>query len=199
MSKALWVAIAALLLLIALGNLALVGIMSKLKPEKGPLALHASKEPEAASPYLATPNYVADAMLRAADVKPGEVVYDLGCGDARIPILAARQFGALGVGVELDEKVFALATDNVRKNGVADRVKLIRGNMFTTDLRDANVVALYLLPEALARLRPHLEKQLRPGARVVTHDFGIAGWQSTRDITVPRGDGTSHTVHLYRR
>ncbi len=198
-ARILWVAIGAVLLLIALGNLALVGVMSRMKPERGPLHLHAPEGPEGASPYLSTPQEVIEAMLRLAEVKPDEKVYDLGCGDARILVWAVKKFGARGVGVELDAEVFALARENVRKNGLEQRITLVRGDMFKADIRDADVVALYLLPEALARLRVVLERQLRPGARVVTHDFGIAGWQAVRQEKLARGDGTSHTIHLYRR
>lgn len=199
MNRALWIAAGALLLLIALGNLALVAVMSRLKPERGPLALHAPESPEGASPYLSTPPEVVERMLRLAGVKPGETVYDLGCGDARILVTAAQRFGARGVGVELDKEVFALALENVRRHGLEDRIQLVRGNMFEADLRSADVVALYLLPQALARLRPLLERQLRSGARVVTHDFGIQGWQDSGAEKLPRGDGTAHTIHLYRR
>ena len=130
-------------------------------------------------------------MLRLAEVKSEETVYDLGCGDARILVMAAQKFGARGVGVELDAEVFALALQNVRRNRLEERITLVRGNMFEADLRDADVVALYLLPQALAHLRPVLERQLRPGARVVTHDFGIAGWQAVRTEKLARGDGTA--------
>lgn len=198
-SKALWIAIGTLLLLFALGNLALVGVMSRFKPEGGPHALEAPDHPHGASPFLATPNYVAEAMLRLAEVKANETVYDLGCGDARILVVAAQKFGARGVGVELNPRVFALAAENVRTNKVSDRVQLVRGDMFATDVRPADVVALYLLPEALNRLRPELERQLRPGSRVVTHDFGVPGWQPAVSQKIERGDGTWHTAHLYRR
>lgn len=198
-SRVVWLAIGGLLLLIALGNLALVGVMNRLKPERGPLTLHVPESPEGAAPYLATPPEVAEAMLRLAAVQAGETVYDLGCGDARILVMAAQKFSARGVGVELDGHVFALARQNVRRHRLEDRVTLLRGDIFQADLRGADVVALYLLPEAQVRLRPLLERQLRPGARVVTHDFGISGWQAARTEKLPRGDGTSHTIHLYRR
>ena len=138
-------------------------------------------------------------MLRLAEVQPEETVYDLGCGDARILVLAAEKYGARGVGVELDAEVFALARDNVRRQGLENRITLVRGNLFDADLRNADVVALYLLPEALARLRPMLEEQLRPGARVVTHDFGIPLWRATRIEKLDRGHGTRHTIQLYQR
>jgi len=199
MSRSLWIVVCILGLLFLVGNLALVGVMTGLKPEAGPLTLHTPEHPEGESPYLSTPPAVVDAMLRVADVKPGEIVYDLGCGDARILVAAARDFGALGVGIELDDEVFELAVENVRRNQLEDRVKLVHGNMFEADIRQADVVALYLLPQALERLRPILERQLKPGARVVSHDFRMPGWQSVHVEKIPRGNGTSHTVHLYRR
>ena len=198
-SNALWLTVAALLLLFALGNLTMLGVRDRLNPESSPLALHVPQNPEQVSPFLASSAAVIELMLRLAEVKPGETVYDLGCGDARILVMAAQKYGARGVGVELDAEVFALARANVRSHGLKDRITLVRGNLFDADLRDADVVALYLLPEALARLRPMLEQQLRPGARVVTHDFGIPGWWATRVEKLDRGEGTKHTIQLYQR
>ena len=197
--KLFWLTVGVLVLLVALGNRGLLGVMSHYQPEPGPLALHVPGDPEQVSPFLASSAAVIELMLRLAEVKPGETVYDLGCGDARILVMAAQKYGARGVGVELDAEVFALARDNVRRHRLEDRITLVRGNLFDVDLRDADVVALYLLPEALARLRPMLEQQLRPGARVVTHDFGIPLWQATRIEKLDRGEGTKHTIQLYRR
>ena len=184
---------------LTVGVLVLLGVRSHYQPEPGPLTLYVPESPEQVSPFLASSAAVIELMLRLAEVQPGETVYDLGCGDARILVMAAQKYGARGVGVELDAEVFALARDNVRSHGLKDRITLVRGNLFDADLRDADVVALYLLPEALARLRPMLEQQLRPGARVVTHDFGIPLWQATRIEKLDRGEGTKHTIQLYRR
>ena len=184
---------------LTVGVLVLLGVRSHYQPEPGPLTLYVPEIPEQVSPFLASSAAVIELMLRLAEVQPGETVYDLGCGDARILVMAAQKYGARGVGVELDAEVFALARDNVRSHGLKDRITLVRGNLFDADLRDADVVALYLLPEALARLRPMLEQQLRPGARVVTHDFGIPLWQATRIEKLDRGEGTKHTIQLYRR
>ena len=198
-SKLFWLTVGVLVLLVVLGNLVLRGIMSHYKPVGGPLTLHVPENPEQVAPFLASSLAVVDVMLRLAEVQPEETVYDLGCGDARILVLAAEKYGARGHGVELDAEVFALARDNVRRHGLEDRITLVRGNLFDADLRAADVVALYLLPEALARLRPMLEQQLRPGARVVTHDFGIPLWRATRIEKLDRGHGTSHTIQLYQR
>ena len=179
--KLFWLTVGVLVLLVALGNRGLLGVRSHYQPEPGPLTLHVPEDPEQVSPFLASSAAVIELMLRLAEVKPGETVYDLGCGDARILVMAAQKYGARGVGVELDAEVFALARDNVRRHRLEDRITLVRGNLFDADLRDADVVALYLLPEALARLRPMLEQQLRPVARVVTHDFGIPLWGDCPD------------------
>ena len=149
--------------------------------------------------FAGTPQPVVDAMLKLARVTAADVVYDLGSGDGRIPITAAQKYGAIGVGVELQPRLIEIAKDNAVKAHVADRVWFLNQDLFETDLSPATVVALYLLPQALARLRPLLEGQLRPGARVVTHDFEISGWRESDSRKLPRGDGTSHTIHLYRR
>ena len=198
-SKFFWLTVGVLVLLVALGNRGLLGVRSHYQPEPGPLTLHVPGDPEQVSPFFASSDAVIELMLRLAEVQSGETVYDLGCGDARILVMAAQKYGARGVGVELDAEVFALARDNVRRHRLEDSITLVRGNLFDVDLRDADVVALYLLPEALARLRPILEQQLRPGARVVTHDFGIPLWQATRIEKLDCGEGTKHTIQLYRR
>ncbi len=198
-SKLFWLTVGVLVLLVALSNLVLPGVRSHYQPEPGPLTLHVPENPEQVSPFLSSSAEVIELMLRLAEVQAGETVYDLGCGDARILVMAAEKYGARGHGVELTAEVFALARANVRSHGLEDRITLVRGNLFDTDLRRADVVALYLLPEALVRLRPMLEQQLRPGARVVTHDFGIPLWRATRIEKLDRGHGTRHTIQLYQR
>ena len=128
--------------------------------------------------YTPTRHAVADAMLQLANVTANDVVYDLGSGDGRIPIIAAQKYGARAVGVEIDPKLVDLARANARDAGVADRVTMIQGDLFTTDFSDATVVALYLTARLHARLEPKL-KQLKPGSRIVTHQFGIGQWTPT--------------------
>src|SRR5215471_4579810 len=123
--------------------------------------------------YVPTPQNVVDAMLQLADVKPTDVVYDLGSGDGRIVITAAKQYGARGVGVEIDPQLVRRATENAAAAGVADRVSFVNQNLFTTDLSEANVVTLYLLQSINDRLRPRLVRDLKPGARVVSHVFNM--------------------------
>jgi precorrin-6B methylase 2 len=122
--------------------------------------------------YVPTPQEVVDAMLRMADVTEGDVVYDLGSGDGRIPITAALRFGATGVGVELNADLINEANENAARAGVGDRVRFLNEDLFETDLRPATVITLYLLREMNLKLMPKL-KQLKPGTRIVAHSFGM--------------------------
>lgn len=128
-------------------------------------------------PYLPTPPDIVDAMLDFADVTSGDVVYDLGSGDGRIVIAAARAYRARAVGVELDPKLVGQARANVASAGVGDLVTILQADVFATDLSRATVVTLYLLPSMNERLRPKLLRELRPGARIVSHDFALGDWQ----------------------
>lgn len=123
--------------------------------------------------YVATPHEVVDRMLRMAKIRPLDVVYDLGCGDGRMVIAAAKKYGARGVGVDLDPKRIREARANAKAAGVETLVTFKVGDLFETDLTEASVVLLYLLPELNRRLKPKLFKELRPGARVVSHDFDM--------------------------
>jgi SAM-dependent methyltransferase len=128
-------------------------------------------------PYLPTPPDVVDAMLALAGVTATDVVYDLGSGDGRIVIAAARTYRARGVGVELDPKLVAQARANAIRAGVDDLVTIIEADVFRTDLSRATVVTLYLLPSVNERLRPKLIRELAPGARIVSHDFVMGNWK----------------------
>lgn len=143
------------------------------------------------APYVTTKEATVEAMLRLASVGPNDVVYDLGCGDGRIPIMAAAKFGARGVGIEIDADLVRLGRENARKAGVAERVEFRLEDLFKTDVRPATVVALFLLPEMMEKLQYSLRDQLRPGARIVSHEFGWgSGWPPDR--TVRAGDATIH-------
>ena len=126
--------------------------------------------------YEPTPMPVVRAMLEMAGVGPGDVVYDLGSGDGRIPITAAKEFGARGVGVEIDPVLIDRARANARDAGVADRVEFQLGDMYAADLRPASVVTLFLHPEPNMKLRPNLQSQLRPGSRVVSYMWNMGDW-----------------------
>jgi SAM-dependent methyltransferase len=125
------------------------------------------------APYVPTPQPIVEAMLELARVGPGDVVYDLGSGDGRIPITAAERFGARGVGVEIDPFMVSQAEGNRARSAARDRVLFITGDLFDADLSEATVVTLFLFPKVNARLVPKLRRELRPGSRIVAHHFDL--------------------------
>jgi cyclopropane fatty-acyl-phospholipid synthase-like methyltransferase len=134
-------------------------------------------------------------MLEMARIKPGETVYDLGSGDGRIVIAAAGRYRAKAVGIEISPKLVASATAEIDKAGLASQARVIQGDVLQTDFSGADVVTMYLETELNAKLRPRLEKFLKPGARVVSHDYPVPGWKPTR---VEKIDGRQmHTIYLY--
>lgn len=133
--------------------------------------------------YAPTPQNVVDAMLTIAAVGPRDVVYDLGCGDGRLVVSAAK-LGARGVGIDIDQVRVNEATANARQSGVADRVSIRKEDLFLSDIREATVVTLFLLPELNLRLRPRLWKELKPGTRIVSHLWDMGDWKPDRKITV---------------
>ena len=134
--------------------------------------------------FVPTPAAVVDAMLKVANVTASDVVYDLGSGDGRIVIAAAQKFGARGVGIELDPRLVDQANKNARKAGVADKVTFLSVDLFRADISQATVVTLYLLPSINLRLQPKLMRELKPGARVVSHRFDMGGWKPEQEVTV---------------
>lgn len=138
--------------------------------------------------YSPTRHSVADAMLQLAGVTAKDTVYDLGSGDGRIVILAAQKYGARGVGIEIDGKLVETARQIAREGGVADRVSFIEGDLFTADISAATVVTMYLSPSVNQRLAPKLRAELRPGTRVVSHQFPIAGWTPDRRVAIDEAD-----------
>jgi len=134
--------------------------------------------------FVPTDLEVVRAMLALAGVTPDDVVYDLGCGDGRIVIAAAREFGARGVGVDLDPRLVEEARGHAARAGVADRVTFRVQDLFATDLQEATVVTLFLSPELNARLRPKLVGELRAGARIVSHRYDLGDWAPERTVTV---------------
>jgi SAM-dependent methyltransferase len=146
--------------------------------------------------YVPTPHHVVAEMLRLVEMKPTDVVYDLGCGDGRVVITAAKQYRARGVGVDVDPKRIRESRANARKAGVVDRVKFLQQDLFDTDIREATVVTLYLLPQLNRQLRPKLLSDLRPGTRVVSHDFDMGEWHPDKVIYVPAST-YEHTVFYW--
>jgi ribosomal protein L11 methylase PrmA len=134
--------------------------------------------------FVPTPQEVVDAMLKLAKVTKNDVVYDLGSGDGRIPITAAKTYGARGVGIDIDPQRIKEATENLKNAGVGDRVKFLNQDLFTTDISEATVVTLYLLPSLNLKLLPKLNKELKPGTRIVSHAFDMGDAKPIETLNV---------------
>jgi tRNA G37 N-methylase Trm5 len=146
--------------------------------------------------YVPTPHDVVDKMLEMAGVKKGDVVYDLGCGDGRIIVAAAKK-GAKATGYDISPDRVKEAKANVKKNKVERLANIIEADIFTLDLSKADAITLYLLPKLNVKLIPQLEK-LKPGSRIVSHDFGMEGVKPDREVNMTsQEDGTSHTIYLW--
>ncbi len=135
-------------------------------------------------PYVPTPTEVVEAMLKVSKVGKNDVVYDLGCGDGRIVITAAKKYGATGIGVDLNPERIKEANANAAENGVANKVKFYEGNLFDFDFSKASVLTLYLLPDVNMKLRPKILSEMRPGSRVVSHAFNMGDWKPDQELTV---------------
>lgn len=162
-----------------------------------PLLAQERIQPDRLAPFVPTPEPVVEKMLEAADLKPGETLYDLGCGDGRILFVAAKQFKAKAVGVELSPKLARMAAKRVKELGLEDQVTIIEGNMLEVDVSAADVVTLYLMRLANEKLKPNLLKFLRPGARVVSHDYEIMGWKPSR-VEKVEVHQRPHMIYVYR-
>lgn len=156
----------------------------------GALAQEARRIPDVI--YVPTPQEVVTGMLRLAKVGKNDVVYDLGCGDGRIVVTAARQFGARSVGIDIDPIRIREAMENIRVAGVGERARVIEGDLFQTDISEATVVTIYLLSRLNLKLRPKLLSELRPGTRIVSHAFDMDDWKPQRSETVG-----SSTIYLW--
>jgi protein-L-isoaspartate O-methyltransferase len=154
---------------------------------------------EHSAPYVPTPQEIVDKMLDLAKVVPDDVVYDMGSGDGRIVITAAQKYGAHAVGVELDPKLYEESRNRIAELGLADRAQIIHEDMFMVNVRKATVVTLYLLTSVNAMLRPMLEKQLRSGTRVVSHDFQVPSWDADQVVQVMSKNGVASKLYLYVR
>lgn len=147
-------------------------------------------------PYVPTPQSVVERMLEIAGVHPGDYVIDLGSGDGRIVIAAAKK-GAFGHGVDLDPERVSEARENARKSGVDNRVVFLQKNIFDTDIREASVITMYLLPDVNRKLRPRLFDMLEPGTRVVSHSFTMGEWRADQSFKVETSDGSRHDVYFW--
>ena len=150
------------------------------------------------APTVGSPEHAVDKMLEVANLKPGEVIYDLGCGEGRILIAAASKYRAKGVGIEISDHLARTAAEQVKKAGLQGQVKIIHGDFMKTDLSDANVVTLYLATAANDMLRPNLERYLKPSTRVVSYDYPIPGWKPIETSETEGRSNAVHTIYLYQ-
>ncbi|UCE43383.1 MAG: methyltransferase domain-containing protein [Candidatus Aminicenantes bacterium] len=173
--------------------------------EEGELELyegsHSRTDAPDLAPYVSTPMVVVEKMLEMAKVTKSDILYDLGCGDGRIVIIAAKKFGTRGVGIDLDPERIKESNAYAKLAGVEDLVEFRLEDVMKSNISEATVVTLYLLPESNAILRPILERQLKEGARVVSHNYHMPDWQA-REIgytEVTTGDGETHTIFVYKK
>jgi SAM-dependent methyltransferase len=162
----------------------------------------AAQEGGAFAPYIHTPADVVERMLELAGTGPGDFVLDLGSGDGRIVIAAARRFGARGLGIEWDASLVAQSRRNAEAAGVGERARFFEGDVLVADLSQATVVTAYLLPDLLGGLMPRLASELRPGARIVSHAFSMPGWTPDRAetlqvVSLEPGQGATSTLYLW--
>ncbi len=143
--------------------------------------------------FVPTPQEVVDAMLKLANVHQGDVLYDLGCGDGRIPVSAAKEYGIRAVGIDIDPQRIQEANENARKAGVTQLVQFRRQDLFKANFKEASVVTLYLLPELNVKLRPRLLAELKPGTRIVSHQFDMGTWKPDRKVELSAG----RTIYLW--
>lgn len=179
-------ALSALLLAVVLVAVSAAVVAQPLKP--------LDKQPDV--PFVPSKERVVDEMLKVANVGKNDVLYDLGSGDGRIPITAAKRWGTRGVGVDIDPERVKEARENAVKAGVADKVKFMQQDLFDTDIKEATVVTLYLLPDVNLRLRPKLLAELKPGTRVVSHNYDMGDWKPLKSLTVKLPDG-DHQVYYW--
>jgi tRNA A58 N-methylase Trm61 len=154
------------------------------------------------APFVPSPPSVVEYMLKLAGLKAGEVLFDMGSGDGRTVIMAAKTFCARGVGIELREDLAKKAMASIHENGLDDRVTIVNGDMFNVNLTSADVVYLYLTTSANEKIRPKLDNDLKKGARVVSHDYEIIGWQPVKVENFcenPQLGYPAHTIYLYRK
>jgi tRNA A58 N-methylase Trm61 len=154
------------------------------------------------APFVPSPQTVVEYMLKLADLKAGEVLFDMGSGDGRTVIMAAKTYGARGVGIELREDLAKKAMGNIHECGLDDRVTIMNDDMFNVNLTSADVVYLYLTTSANEKIKPNLERDLKKGARVVSHDYEIIGWRPVKVESFcenPKLGYPSHTIYLYKK
>jgi protein-L-isoaspartate O-methyltransferase len=164
------------------------------------LAQEQGQEGESLAPYYPTPETIVEKMLQLGGLKAGEKMFDLGSGDGRVVIMAARKYHADATGIEFDRDLARQSADRIKSLDLQKTARIINGDILRQDVSSADLVTVYLLPASNEKIRPMLEKQLKKGARVVAHDFEIPGWYAVEVQQVEDdGEGRSHTLYLYRR
>ena len=148
-------------------------------------------------PYVPTPQEVVERMLSLAQVKKGDVVYDLGSGDGRIVVTAAKKYGVKAIGFEIDPERIKESHENIKKAGVENLVEIRQQDIRTVDLSGATVLTMYLLPEVNLMIRPNIWKQMKPGSRVVSHDFDMGDWKPLKTEQIKDGSSWDHTLYLW--
>lgn len=164
------------------------------------LSLAQTKETEKLAPYYPTPETVVDKMLQLGGLKPGEHMFDLGSGDGRIVIAAAKKFKADATGVEFDDALFKQSMEKIKSLGLASTARIIHGDLLKQDYSSADLLTVYLLPMSNDKVTPILERQLKKGARVVAHDFEFSAWKPAKVVDIDDdGEGRAHRLYLYQR
>ena len=161
-------------------------------------SISASAPPQSLAPYVPTPQQVVEKMLGLAQVTSKDVVYDLGCGDGRIVITAAKKYGAHAVGIDIDPERISDSTANAKAAGVEKLVSFKLEDAMKVDVSPATVVTLYLLSSSNMALRPHLTEQLKPGARIVSHAFSMGDWEPLKTEQIPDENGFNRTLYLWK-
>ncbi|HYZ85504.1 MAG TPA: class I SAM-dependent methyltransferase [Bryobacteraceae bacterium] len=180
------------------GLLLVGGLVSLSLPcsAQAPFSKRLGDYPQRLAPYVPSPQAIVDKMLEMAELKPGELLYDLGCGDGRIPITAAQRYRARGICVEIAEALVRSAEQQVRRANLQDLVKVIHADIMEVDLNSADVVTIYLETSSNDKLKPVFERKLKPGARVVSHDFAVRGWTPIRTEKL-ESYNRSHIIYVY--
>jgi protein-L-isoaspartate O-methyltransferase len=164
------------------------------------LAALSAAAQEKVAPYFPTPQTIVEKMLQLGELKAGERMYDLGSGDGRIVIMAARKYKADATGVELDEALYKQSSQRIKTLGLGSQARIVHGDLMQQDYSSYDVLTIYLLPVAIEKVTPLLEKQLKKGARVVAHDFEFPAWTPAKILDIDDdGEGRSHRLYLYRR
>jgi precorrin-6B methylase 2 len=160
-------------------------------------ALEGTLEPKQIVPFVPTPQEVVERMLALAQLKKGDILYDLGSGDGRIVITAAKKYGVKAVGFEIDPELIKKSRENIRKEGLEQLAEIREQDILTVDLSPASVVTMYLLPSVNMTLRPKVLSQLKPGARVVSHAFDMGDWKADKTESVKDGSAYERTIYLW--